>query len=60
MDRDIKRIYLHHLMKDRRPFGPYWPPRIDRGFLKKLNIKRRPKRAKREELEKLLTDTFYK
>jgi hypothetical protein len=60
MDKKIKNIYLCYLKVDRRPSYPYWPPRIDRSFLKKLNIKRRPKRAKREELEKLLTDTFYK
>ena len=29
-------------------------------ILKKNNIKRKPKRAKREELERLLTETFYK
>ena len=60
MDRKIKNIYLSYMKVYCYPEPWYWRPAVGRKFLRKLNIKRKPKRAKREELAKLYEETFYK
>lgn len=55
MDWRVKYIYCHFLQHN-----PYPYRRTMKKFWVRMNIKRKPKRAKREELEKLYIEIFYK
>jgi hypothetical protein len=60
MEKNIKKIYIHYMGKTRSEYMFAWNVGKIHKILAEENIKRKPKRAKREELEKLTRETFYR